>query len=354
MAPLILELTGRGSFALRVISTGQHTDMLRQALGFFSISPDVDLAVMKERQGLDHITASVLTGVGKLLDEDAPDAVLVHGDTSTTFASSLAAFYRHIPVGHVEAGLRSFDMDLPFPEEMNRVLTDRLSRWLFAPTPLASENLKKEAGSSQDRIFVTGNTVIDALFAALEAVNREGADINGPAEDAPLILMTAHRRESWGEPMKNICRALLEILKRHGGYRALVPMHRNPAVRGDMISVLGGCERVRLCEPLDYPDFVRALGRCKIILSDSGGIQEEASALGKPVVVLRSVTERPEAVDRGTAVLAGSEEKTIVEIADRLLCDEDEYRRIERRKDGNPFGDGRASVRIADILTDVI
>jgi UDP-N-acetylglucosamine 2-epimerase (non-hydrolysing) len=347
MAPVILELRRGNGFSVRVVSTGQHTDMLRQALEFFGLCPDVDMAIMKRIQTLDYITASVLSGVGELLDAERPDALLVHGDTTTTFAASLAAFYRNIPIGHVEAGLRSFDMRLPFPEEMNRVLTDRIARWLFAPTEGAAANIRSENASSGGRIYVTGNTVIDALYAALE-LTRE---TRGPrAACAPFVLMTAHRRESWGEPMESICLALLEILRRNDGYRALVPMHKNPAVRDTMRNFLDGHERVTLCEPLNYPDFVRALDDCKIILSDSGGVQEEASALGKPVVVLREVTERPEAIETGTAVLAGTDFDRIVSISDKLLSDEAEYGRLASKRAGNPFGDGRASGRIADAL----
>jgi len=346
MAPVIMELRRRGHFRVKIVSTGQHAEMCRQALDFFGLSPDVDLSIMKHGQSLDYITSSVLNGIGNLLDDDRPDAVLVHGDTTTTFAASLAAFYRGIPIGHVEAGLRSFDMKRPFPEEMNRVMTDRIAHWLFAPTELAAKNLRAEDGRADERIYVTGNTVIDALYAALDILNASIKTV-----DAPFILMTAHRRESWGKPMENICRALLEILRRHEGYGALVPMHKNPAVRDTIRGILGGHENITLCDPLDYPDFVRALKNCKIILSDSGGVQEEASALGKPVVVLRDVTERPEATDAGTAVLAGTEFGSIVGITDRLLSDEAEYLRISERKSLNPFGDGTASVRIADIMS---
>jgi len=352
MAPVIMELRGRECFKVKTISTGQYAEMCRQALDFFGLVPDVDLSIMKHVQSLDYITSSVLNGIGELLDDDRPDAVLVHGDTTTTFAASLAAFYRAIPIGHVEAGLRSFDMSRPFPEEMNRVVTDRVAHWLFAPTELAAKNLRTEDERNHERIYVTGNTVIDALYAALEILNAsESGGLRVKTDDSPFILMTAHRRESWGKPMENICRALIEILRRHKGYAALVPMHKNPAVRDTIRSILGEYENVTLCDPLDYPDFVRALNSCKIILSDSGGVQEEASALGKPVVVLRDVTERPEATVSGTAILAGTEQEDIVSISDRLLSSEEEYLRISARKSLNPFGDGTASVRIADILT---
>jgi UDP-N-acetylglucosamine 2-epimerase (non-hydrolysing) len=304
---------------------------------------------MKRVQSLDYNTSSVILGVGELFDSERPDAVLVHGDTTTTFAASLAAFHRRIPIGHVEAGLRSFDMKVPFPEEMNRTLTDRIAHWLFAPTDMAASNLLRERPGEKN-LYVTGNTIIDALYAAVGLIAAADSPILSGLEGSPFILMTAHRRESWGKAMERICLALSEILRRHGHMRALVPMHRNPAVRDTIKDILGDNERVILCEPLDYPDFVRALKDCKIILSDSGGIQEEASALGKPVVVLRGVTERPEAAESGTAIIAGTNTDDIVSIADRLLSDEDEYRRIEGRKNNNPFGDGAASVRIADIL----
>jgi UDP-N-acetylglucosamine 2-epimerase (non-hydrolysing) len=349
MAPVVKELRKRDKFSVRVISTGQHTDMLRQALSFFEISPDADLAIMKQVQSLDYITASVITGVGELFDSERPDAVLVHGDTTTTFAASLAAFHRRIPIGHVEAGLRSFDMKLPFPEEMNRTLTDRIAHWLFAPTETAASNLKRER-PGEKRLYVTGNTVIDALYSALDILADTSSPVLSALEGSPFILMTAHRRESWGEAMERICLALSEILRRYENMRALVPMHRNPAVRDTMKNILGGSDRAILCDPLDYPDFVRALKRCKIILSDSGGVQEEASALGKPVVVLRDVTERPEAVESGTAVIAGTKTDDIVNIAGGLLSDEEAYRRVEARKNKNPFGDGAASARIAGIL----
>jgi UDP-N-acetylglucosamine 2-epimerase (non-hydrolysing) len=355
MAPLIIELRRRENFSVRVISTGQHTDMLRQALGFFRIEPDADLGIMRQNQTLDYITSSALCGVGEMLDSGRPDAVLVHGDTTTTLASSLAAFHRLIPVGHVEAGLRSFDMRFPFPEEMNRVLTDRLSKWLFAPTERAASNLRRENAASDGHLYVTGNTVIDALFTALELCDEPRSPVLSPlAGGAPFILMTAHRRESWGKPMEGICSALLEILRRHKDFRALVPMHKNPAVRDSMKNILGGNGRVILCDPLDYPDFVWSLGRCKIILSDSGGVQEEASALGKPVAVLRGVTERPEAVERGTAILVGTDYDRIVSAVDGLLSHDEEYSKIEGRKSGNPFGDGKAAARIADILAETL
>jgi UDP-N-acetylglucosamine 2-epimerase (non-hydrolysing) len=349
MAPVILELRGREDFSVRVVATGQHTEMLSQALGYFSLSADVNLGIMKNRQSLDYITSSVLVGVGEIFDADRPDAVLVHGDTTTTFASALAAFYRQIPLGHVEAGLRSFDMSRPFPEEMNRVVADRMATWWFAPTDLSRENLLRE-GASDERVYVTGNTVVDALHAALE---RNGSP-KEPAVTAlagkKFILLTAHRRESWGEPLERICGALLNVLELHPGYMALAPMHRNPAVRDVMRNLLGEDRRIILCDPLDYPDFVWAMDNCELIMSDSGGVQEEATSLRKPALILRDVTERPEAVERGSCVLVGTDEGRIVAEADAILSGKEVRGRLLERCMNNPFGDGFASVRIADAL----
>lgn len=351
MAPLILEFKNRPGFRVRVVATGQHTDMLFQALNYFSIEADVNLGIMRERQSLGYITSSVMEGVGGVLDEDKPDAVLVHGDTTTTFAAAIAAFYRKIPVGHVEAGLRSWDMRLPFPEEMNRVLTDRIARWRFAPTNLAKENLVKE-GVDPETIPVTGNTVVDALFSTIRANTTPKAPCLADLPDgAPFLLVTAHRRESWGKPLENICEALLCVLARYPSYAALIPMHKNPAVREAMRGILGGNEKIVLCDPLDYPDFVWAINNCKLILSDSGGVQEEATALRKPVLILRDVTERPEALEHGSGLLVGTERGRIISAADKLLSDPEAYSRVQARCGKNPFGDGRASVRIADILS---
>lgn len=351
MAPVILEAKSRPEFRTRVVATGQHSDMLIQALDYFSIKTDADLRIMKDRQSLDYITSSVLEGVGRLFDEDKPDAVLVHGDTTTTFAASMAAFYRKIPVGHVEAGLRSWNMQLPFPEEMNRVLTDRIARWHFAPTELARENLIKE-GQNPATISVTGNTVVDALFSTIRANEQQKAEqFAALLGDAPFLLVTAHRRESWGKPMENICFALLDILEKHPQYSALIPMHKNPALRETMRAILGDNKTIILCDPLDYPDFVWALDNCALILSDSGGVQEEATALKKPVLILRDVTERPEVLEQGSGVLVGTVRERIMLAADELLSDGAAYRCIQAKCEGNPFGDGRASVRIADILS---
>ncbi len=349
MAPVIQELKNRGVFSVRVIATGQHTDMLTQALAFFGLRAEVDLHIMQERQSLDHITASVLQGVGRVFDEDRPDAVLVHGDTTTTLASALSAFYRNIPVGHVEAGLRSFDMSRPFPEEMNRVVTDKIATWWFAPTQHARDNLVAD-GVADDNVFITGNTVIDALYQTV-ARNIPPADaaLSPLATGRPFILLTAHRRESWGHPLENICRAVLRIIQRHD-IDVLVPMHKNPTVRETITHLLGGNERIVLCDPLGYSDFVWALGHSTVILSDSGGVQEEASALAKPVIILRTVTERPEAVESGSGILAGTDEKRIFEETDHLLSHREAYTAIQKKCAAAPFGDGKAAIRIADIL----
>ncbi|MDR1515115.1 MAG: UDP-N-acetylglucosamine 2-epimerase (non-hydrolyzing) [Synergistaceae bacterium] len=350
MAPVILELRGRETFSVRVIATGQHTDMLSQALGYFSLSADVNLGIMKNRQSLDYITSSVLVGVGELFDSDPPDAALVHGDTTTTFASALAAFYRRIPIGHVEAGLRSFDMSRPFPEEMNRLFADRLAAWHFAPTGQSRENLLRE-GARDESIFVTGNTVVDALNAVLAgpAGGASGAFAQRLAGHR-FILLTAHRRESWGEPLVRICRALLGILDLHPDLMALVPMHKNPEVRDVMRNFLGGRSRIILCDPLDYPDFVWAMDNCELIMSDSGGVQEEATSLGKPALILRDVTERPEAVEQGSCVLVGTDGERAAKEADAILRGYNREELMERRLK-NPFGDGFASSRIADVLS---
>ncbi|MDL2263653.1 UDP-N-acetylglucosamine 2-epimerase (non-hydrolyzing) [Synergistaceae bacterium OttesenSCG-928-I11] len=351
MAPVIQELKSRGCFSVRVIATGQHTDMLTQALAFFDLRTDIDLRIMKERQSLDYITSAVLQGVGQVFDEDEPDAVLVHGDTTTTMASALAAFYRQIPVGHVEAGLRSFNMNQPFPEEMNRVVTDKIATWWFAPTQLAKDNLVAN-GVADDNIFITGNTVVDALYQTLKRnISPTDAAMAPLMSGRQFILLTAHRRESWGKQLENICRAVLRIVEIHDVH-VLVPMHRNPAVRETISRLLGGNDRIILCDPLGYSDFVWALGHSTVILSDSGGVQEEASALAKPVIILRDVTERPEAIENGSGILAGTDENRIFEETDNLLSRKEAYAAIQKKCASAPFGDGKASIRIANILGD--
>lgn len=350
MAPVVIALQKQEAFDVRVLATGQHAAMLDQVLDFFKITADRNLHIMKERQSLDYITASVLTGAGEYYDETLPSAVLVHGDTTTTFAAGLAAFYRGIPVGHVEAGLRSWNMRLPFPEEMNRVLVDKFASWGFAPTALAAENLRKE-GMAENAISVTGNTVIDALFYTVAARTKPDCkELRALPERAPFVLVTAHRRESWGAPLEDICSALTDILDAHPELWMVVPMHKNPAVREIIHKHLDGRAKVILCDPLDYPDFVWAMNSSKFILSDSGGVQEEASAIKKPVLILRDVTERPEAVEHGSGVLVGVNRGKIRNAALKLLEDAQAIPDIERRCDAQPFGDGTASLKIAETL----
>ena len=350
MAPVVIALQKQDCFDVKILATGQHAAMLDQALGHFELVADVNLHIMKDRQTLDHITSAVLTGAGEYFDAVKPDAVLVHGDTTTTFAAALAAFYRKIPVGHVEAGLRSGDMYLPFPEEMNRVLTDRITTWSFAPTALAKENLLKE-GTCEDGISVTGNTVIDALLYTAANTSKPSLKEFAPLPDnAQFLLVTAHRRESWGAPLEEICSALTELLDSHKQLWMIIPMHKNPAVREIIKKHLEGRERVILCDPLDYPDFVWVMNNALFILSDSGGVQEEASAIKKPVLILRDVTERPEAVEHGSGIIVGVDKERILLHANDLLNNKSSIEKIERKCDGQPFGDGTASIQIAEAL----
>jgi UDP-N-acetylglucosamine 2-epimerase (non-hydrolysing) len=352
MAPVALALKHDETFQLHLLATGQHAEMLLNPLAFFDLVPDDYLGIMKERQSLDHVTATVITGVGDVLDRLHPSLVLVHGDTTSTFSAALAAFYRKIPIGHVEAGLRSQDLQSPFPEEMNRLLTDRLATYWFAPTPLARENLLHE-GCDAKRIWVTGNTVIDALRVALSRIGEPSlAELKRIPVTCPLVLVTAHRRESWGKGLREICTAIRHLIERIPELWFLVPMHKNPEVRSVFMEELSTLNRVILCEPLEYPDFVWAMKRSALILSDSGGVQEEAPFLKKPVLVLREVTERPEAVLEGTALLVGTEASRIVRESVRLLTNHQEYVKLAE-KQRNPFGDGHASKRILEALKKV-
>jgi len=355
MAPVILKLKEiQPALNPVVLATGQHTHMLHQALAHFNITPDYDLRIMKERQSLDHITSEVLKGVGAVLDDLKPSLVLVHGDTTTTFGSALSAFYRKIPVGHVEAGLRSRDILIPFPEEMNRVLTDQITTLWFAPTIGAYNNLVA-VGADQSRIFLTGNTVIDALMLTMKELPLQPSlsELRDIPDNAPVLLMTAHRRESWGEPLDNLCRAVKDIFTRNKQLWGIIPMHKNPLVRETISRVLSEESRIVLTEPLDYPDFVWAMNRCRIILTDSGGIQEEATALKRPVLVMRDVTERPEAYESGTAILVGRQSERIKIEALRLLEDSVYYSSIVNNSQ-NPFGDGTASEKIVHELTEFL
>ena len=350
MAPVVLALRNTGYFDTKILATGQHGAMLDQALEHFELKADINLHIMKDRQTLDHITSSVLNGAGEYFDSISPDFVLVHGDTTTTFASSLAAFYRKVPLGHVEAGLRSGNMRLPFPEEMNRVLTDRIADLYFAPTDLAKENLVREA-VLEEKIYVTGNTVIDALFYTIKTIKAPQCDVlKKLPKGAPFILVTAHRRESWGKPLEDICSALVELTDRYKDLWMVIPMHKNPAVRETIKKYLACKDRVILCDPLDYPDFVWAMNSSKFILSDSGGVQEEASSIRKPVLILRDVTERPEAVEFGSCMLVGVDKEKILSEAEKLIENEEVIARIENKCARQPFGDGNASIKIAEAL----
>lgn len=352
MAPVVAALRKEG-LNVTVLATGQHARMLDQALEFFEIGADVNLSVMEERQSLDTITSRVLLGVGRYLDENRHDLVLVHGDTTTTLASAMAAFYRGIPVGHIEAGLRSGNLNRPFPEEANRIITDRLSALWFAPTEGAADNLRREnLPLSEKSLLVTGNTVIDALHKALEKEYTPSGPLLSLADgDGPLILATAHRRESWGKPMESICLAIKDILSSHSEVRVLFPLHKNPLVREVIEGCLANEDRVLMCEPLDYPEFVWAMNRSSLILTDSGGVQEEGSGLRKPVLVMRDLSERPEALETGTALLVGTDRKTIAGTALRTLSDRAFREKLLTRGE-NPFGDGKASERIARAVLD--
>jgi UDP-N-acetylglucosamine 2-epimerase (non-hydrolysing) len=348
MAPVILEARRLGS-DVEVCATAQHRGMLDQVLRVFGITPERDLDLMRHDQTLADLSARALVGLDAVLAESRPDWVLVQGDTTTAMIAALAAFYRRIPVGHVEAGLRTHDLDRPFPEELNRVIADAVSRARFVPTEGSRENLLRE-GIADDTIYVTGNTVVDALQSVLANDDRTAPIPGVPALQAGerLVLVTAHRRESFGDGMQSIARAIARIAALHPDVRIVYPVHPNPSVRAVMGQVLEGLERVHLIEPLDYLPFVRTMSRAHVILSDSGGVQEEAPSLGVPALVLRETTERPEAVAAGAVRLVGVDEEAIVASADLLLRDPGEHARMARAM--NPYGDGRASQRILAIL----
>ena len=346
MCPLVNELKTRKNVETIVCVTGQHREMLAQVLEAFHVTPDYDLAIMKDKQTLFDITTAILGGIKSVLEEVRPDVVLVHGDTSTTFVTALACFYLHIPVGHVEAGLRTYNLESPFPEEFNRQAVSLVSRYNFAPTEQSRQNLLQE-GKAPETIYVTGNTAIDALKTTVRA------DYTHPelrwAADSRLILITAHRRENLGKPMENMFRAIRRCMDEHPDLKAIYPIHMNPAVRETANAILGGDERIRIIEPLDVLDFHNFMARSHLILTDSGGIQEEAPSLGKPVLVMRDTTERPEGIAAGTLKLVGTEEEAIYTAFRQLLEDPAEYERMSAAS--NPYGDGLASRRIADILT---
>ncbi|MDO9163386.1 MAG: UDP-N-acetylglucosamine 2-epimerase (non-hydrolyzing) [Methylococcaceae bacterium] len=346
MAPVILALKKEPWANVRVLATAQHRHMLDQVLNFFNITPDIDLNIMRPNQALTTLTARLLLEMDDVLLSEKPDVVLVQGDTTTVMSVALACFYHRIAVGHVEAGLRTWDINNPFPEEANRVIAGRLARWHFAPTESSRQNLLREGISDQD-ISVTGNTVIDALL--MTAAN----DLELPIELDPakrLVLITSHRRENFGEPFRNICLALRTLSERNPEVQFLYPVHPNPNVKDVAYELLADRPNIILCEPLDYAPFVAALKRAYLIISDSGGVQEEAPALGKPVLVLRDETERPEAVDQGVVKLVGADYDRIVSEAQRLLDDENAYRAMAQGI--SPYGDGHGAERIAKILRD--
>lgn len=354
MAPLVHALAQDEAFDSRVCVTAQHRQMLDQVLTLFNIKPDYDLNIMQPGQGLTEITSRILLGLKPVLEEFKPDVVLVHGDTTTALSASLAAFYQQIPIGHVEAGLRTGDLLSPWPEEGNRRLTGDLAKWHFAPTALSRNNLLRE-GVDPGRITVTGNTVIDALFWVRELLQKSPEQAAQIADrydfihrNKKLILVTGHRRESFGNGFERICSALAEIAKRHAEVQILYPVHLNPQVREPVKRILQGIDNVILIDPQDYLPFVYLMDQAYLILTDSGGIQEEAPSLGKPVLVMRDTTERPEAVDAGTVKLVGTDTDNIVSEVSRLLIDDEAYQTMTRAH--NPYGDGLACSRILDAL----
>ncbi len=345
MCPLVLELRSRPELDVTLCVTGQHRQMLDQVLEAFNITPDYDLSIMKDKQTLFDVTINILDRIRGLLTEIKPDVVLVHGDTSTTFVTALACFYLQIPVGHVEAGLRTYDIYSPYPEEFNRQAVSIISKFNFSPTELSKNNLLKE-GKDPETIYVTGNTAIDALKTTV----REGYDHPELrwVGDRRLIIITAHRRENLGQPMHNMFRAIRRIIDEHPDVCAIYPIHMNPVVREAAREELGDCDRIHIIEPLEVLDFHNFIARSYMILTDSGGIQEEAPSLGKPVLVMRDTTERPEGIAAGTLKLVGTDEEVIYSSFKQLLEDKNEYERMSRAS--NPYGDGLACKRIADIL----
>lgn len=345
MCPLVNELKTRENLKAVVCVTGQHRQMLDQVLKAFQVVPDYDLSIMKERQTLFDVTTNILNKIKKVLEKEKPDVVLVHGDTSTTFVTALACFYLQIPVGHVEAGLRTYNIYSPYPEEFNRQAVSIISTYHFAPTELSKQNLLKE-GKDSTKIYVTGNTAIDALKTTVRPdYTHEQLDW---AKGSRLIMITAHRRENLGEPMCHMFRAIRRVCDEHPDVKAIYPIHMNPAVRETANEILGGDERIRIIEPLDVLDFHNFLAHSYMILTDSGGIQEEAPSLGKPVLVMRDTTERPEGIKAGTLKLVGTNEETIYLAFKELLDNPEEYRKMSHAS--NPYGDGHACERIADIL----
>lgn len=344
MAPVILALKKESWAKVRVLATAQHRHMLDQVNNFFSIEPDIDLSIMRPNQALTTLTARLLLELDEIMKAEKPDAVLVQGDTTTVMTVALTCFYHSIPIGHVEAGLRTWDINNPFPEELNRVIAGKLARWHFTPTEGARKNLLQE-GVPDSEIILTGNTVIDALLMTAAKDLKIGIPLDPMKR---LVLVTAHRRENFGKPFNDICRALCSLAQNNPNVQFLYPVHPNPNIKEVAWELLGGLPNFTLCEPLDYAPFIAAMKRAHIILTDSGGVQEEAPALGKPVLVLRNETERPEAVEQGVVKLVGPNFDRIIEETQRLLDDESYYKSMARGI--SPYGDGEAAQRIVNTL----
>ena len=345
MCPVVNELKTREHVKTVVCVTGQHRQMLNQVLETFRVVPDYDLSIMKDRQTLFDVTVNILERIKAVFEEVKPDVVLVHGDTSTTFVTALACFYLQIPVGHVEAGLRTYNIFSPYPEEFNRQAVSIISKLNFAPTEISRDNLIKE-GKDPETIYITGNTAIDALKTTVrEDYQNKYLDW---ASDSRLIMITAHRRENLGEPMQHMFRAIRRVMDEHPNIKAIYPIHMNPAVRQKADEELAGCDRIKIIEPLEVLDFHNFLNKSYLILTDSGGIQEEAPSLGKPVLVMRDTTERPEGIIAGTLRLVGTKEETIYQNFSELLTNKEAYEKMSHAS--NPYGDGTASKQIADIL----
>lgn len=345
MCPLVNELKSRKNIITKVCVTGQHRQMLDQVLDVFGVEPDYDLSIMKDKQTLFDITTNILNKIREVIEAEKPDVVLVHGDTSTTFVTALACFYLQIPVGHVEAGLRTYNIYSPYPEEFNRQAVGIVAKYNFAPTEMSKENLIRE-GKNPDNIYVTGNTAIDALKTTVRD-DYKHSELEW-AEGSRLIMLTAHRRENLGEPMHHMFRAIRRIVDENPDVKVIYPIHMNPVVRKAADEELGNDDRIRIIEPLDVLDFHNFLAQSYLILTDSGGIQEEAPSLGKPVLVMRDTTERPEGIKAGTLKLVGTDEEVIYSEFKKLLTDDTEYEKMS--KASNPYGDGFACKRIADIL----
>jgi UDP-N-acetylglucosamine 2-epimerase (non-hydrolysing) len=355
LAPLVKEFSRRSGFQRRVCVTAQHREMLDQVLELFEIAPDYDLNLMNPDQTLEKLTGAVVLSMAKVLVEEKPDLVVVQGDTTTAFAAALAAFYQRVEVAHVEAGLRTNNKYAPFPEEMNRQMTSCLTDWHFAPTKRAEAALLRE-NFPPERIFTVGNTVIDALIEVVKKARQRDAEIRSQLTmidtGKRMLLITGHRRENFGEGFQNICRAIRALAQANPEIEVVYPVHLNPNVQRPVNSILAGLSNVHLIEPQDYLRFVWMLDRCSIVLTDSGGVQEEAPSLGKPVLVMREVTERPEAVEAGVARLVGTDPELIISSVQTLLDDPGEYEKMSRAQ--NPYGDGTSAVQIADILESVL